>query len=708
MKFIKKSLLVAAIATALTGCDDDSFTPKEKTSNAAPVVAGNIEVTVNEKDALSFAYLLGTAEGKMPNTVNGPTGVTDADGDFLSVKNLTADMEDTTGFELEGNTILLRPSALIDSLDTGDTHTVVFTYDISDGDASVQRTATINVIGEDFEPVADGDLVANFTKDAQGMVNLLTRASDADGEALVASNIVADSGNPFEIPFTITDNQLNLDIPSIADQIAAGELVTFNYTYDIDDHRFTITRNLTVNVLGVLDVEGAPSTQAYFLSETINEQNGEVDTEGKLVDVEAVYSYDLLQNVIDREGDAMMVNTFQVNGVDGLMPGLTLVDNTLWVYPHAFNNEVVAGQSKDYNITFKMEDENGNVADGVRTLTLTVNGVENNLLVRNGFTNVGFETPAYVGTDNVNADGWTQDYFSWDCPVKNIQESSARTGSYGFRMEGKFCDYGISSGQFIPSLGKDEKYIISYWLRNSTGVNADNPFNNILGEGVGYWAGAHGRLEDNRVDVWKEDARLIDGSEFGNLSGSVGKSVSMRFTQYDGNGAHDIDDFSLVKISAYDVAERNLLSETGTFEAAETIVSSGGGVTEIKTVEANNKLYVDTTGATNLKVNIPVSLGAILPGGRYVASFDIEHINPSVNNSQVWVALSNGSESISSTATVKSAAGANKQRIDAILTEENSRSAEVDWSEETMTLNLTLPQADSQFYIDNVRLYAIP
>jgi len=704
MKILNKSLLVGAISTALVGCGNESFKPEVNTSNEAPVVSTNITKTINEKDAVSFAFLLGAADGKK----TGPGVVTDADGDPLSVKNLTSDM-DMLGFELEGNSMLLRPSVLIDTLDTGETKTIVFSYDVFDGQTSTPRTATFNVIGEDFAPVADGDLVANFTKDTTGMVDLLTRVSDADGEPLVASKVVAANSNPFEIPFTVTDNQLVLDIPSIANQIAAGELVTFNYTYEIDDHRFTLTRNLTVNVLGVLDIAGAPSTQSYFLSETINEQNGEVDAEGKLVDEASVYTYDLLQDVVDREGDAMMVNTFQVNGVDGLMPGLTLVDNTLLVYPHAFNKEVVAGQSKDYNITFKMEDENGNVADGVRTLTLSVNGVENNLLTVNGFTNSGFETPAYVGTDNVNSDGWKTDYFHWDCPVANIQESSARTGSYGFRIEGTWCHYQILSDKFIKSLGVDERYIISYWLRNSSGVNSDNFLNNILPDGADFWAGGVlGRLEDNRVDVWKEDARILDTTEFGKFNTNVSTGVAMNFMIYQETSAHDVDDFSLVKISAYDVAERNLLSETGTFEDAETIVSSGGGVAEIKAVDTNNKLYIDTTGATNLMVSIPVSVGAILPGSRYVASFDIEHINPAIDNSFVTVALSNGTESISANATVKAAAGANKHRIDAILTEENSRSAVVNWNEETMTLNLTLPQTDAKFYIDNIRLYSIP
>lgn len=711
MKIIKKSLLVGAISTALAGCGDESFKPEAKGANFAPESPGNIEVTVNEKDDIFFTFLLGTTNGFNSYSEDGVEWpkVTDGDGDLLYIENVMAtavdldgfEADDLTGFEIQGNTVLIRPSALVDDLDTGETRTVEFTYDISDGSSSISRKATLNVVGEDFMPVAEDGFVRNYTKNSDATIDLLSRVTDADGEPLTTSNFVPDAANPLDIEYTFSNNQLVLDIDSVADDINDGELVTFNFTYEISDHRFTIERDLEVNILGVLDVAGAPSTQIYFLEESINETNA--------ADAEAVHVYDLLQDVIDREGDDMEVNTFQVNGVDGLMPGLTLVDNNLYVYPNAFIDEVDAGESKDYAITYKMQDINGFVADGVRTLTLTVNGIENNLLSVNGFTNPGFEDETLVGTDNVNDGGWQPEFFNWGCGVKEIRSSSARTGSYGFRMEGDFCDYSISSAQFIPLLGAGEKYVYSYWIRSETGGANDNPYLVFLDGSLGFFNGFSSRLSDADIGVWKEDARIIDSTEFGFFNGSVGKGITHRFSVYAaaGGSGRDLDDFSLIRFSDYDESERNLLSEDGMFENNETIVSSAG-IAEIRNDGGDNKLFVDTTGTTGVTVSLPLMTGSILPGGRYMASFDIQYINHTLGDSLVYGGLSNGSESINNSANLSAASADSEQRVDVLLTEEYNRTADVEWNEETMTFDISFFQTDAQFYINNVRVYAIP
>ena len=69
--------------------------------------------------------------------------------------------------------------------------------------------------------------------------------------------------------------------------------------------------------------------------------------------------------------------------------------------------------------------------------------------------------------------------------------------------------------------------------------------------------------------------------------------------------------------------------------------------------------------------------------------------------------LSNGTDSIAANGSGMTK-GAEITTSDIIITEEFGRSAEIDWAEQTMSLNIKLSESDAQYYIDNVRLIAIP
>lgn len=717
MKTFKSSnmLLASSVILALSGCGSEDFTPAAKENNSAPMHGGDINIAFHEKDDLKFVNLLGTLSGAS----SGEGVATDADGNYLSVTDVTiqtsgsqADKIAALGAELNGNQIAIRPAAIAPFLDNDQNHTIVVNYNISDGKNKTPRTATFTFSGEDAAPVATGDLVGNFTKDAgTGELNLFTNVFDEDLEPLSVdgASIIAAGANPFDLGLTIVDNILNIDIASVSEQIPDGNKVTFNYTYKIKDHNHEIERNMVINILGVKDVPGAPLIPDYFLSSEIKE-------------TDTVQMYDLAQDVVDREGDSIVVHDITLDGGTELPYGVEVDGNVLYLDPHSYFNQVNHGEFKELLFSFKISDDQGNTSDGERTLTVKLNGEQTNMIAAAGFK-AGFEDEAQVGPldQNANAGGFVWGWAGWGCPEKAYQAESARTGKYGMRMVGSFCHFEIHN--VIPVIEDNQKYAMSYWLRNEASNGAaGNPyvplFANVGETGLDnkFWLGS--RYFDQGLDKWMEHVQLINTNESGNWNGYENLSMNFGLLKYDDSyagGSHDIDDLNLVKFGHYDTdAHDMLVADAGLFENGETIVSSGG-VVEIRDVAGDHKLYVNTSGeVSGVTISIPVKAGAIREGERFALSLDAQLINHDTlyevdANTKVeyTVSLSNGTESIAGNG-AGSTWGPDISLADIIITEEFGRSADVDWSTEMMTLNITLTEANAEYYINNVRLIAIP
>ncbi|MCI2283937.1 hypothetical protein L3081_11665 [Colwellia sp. MSW7] len=309
----------------------------------------------------------------------------------------------------------------------------------------------------------------------------------------------------------------------------------------------------------------------------------------------------------------------------------------------------------------------------------------------------------------------------WACPEKAFQAESARTGNYGMRMVGSFCHFEIHN--VIPEIEDNQKYAMSYWLRNeeSNGV-AGNPyvplFANVGETGLDnkFWVGT--RYFDQGLAKWMEHVQMINTNESGNWDGYENLSMNFGLLKYDDSyagGSHDIDDLNLVKFGHFDTAVHDMLvADAGLFENAETIVNTGG-VVEIRDDAGDHKLYVNTSGeASGVTISIPVKAGAIRVGERYALSLDAQLINhdtlyavDAATKVNFNVALSNGTDSIAGNGE-GTTVGPNDSAIDIIITEEHGRSAAIDWSTEMMTLNITFTEANAEYYINNVRLIAIP
>jgi VCBS repeat-containing protein len=216
--------------------------------NNAPTVGGALTETFSENDATQ--------------TVNLLQGAVDADGDTLSVTidNVTGDV---SGVTLNGNTLTIDPAAY-SALNTGDTAQIVYSYTISDGNGgSVAQTATINITGVDDvnnnnAPTVGDPVSATFSEDdANGTVNLLSGATDADGDALTVQNLTS-SGDDSGI--TVNGSTLSVN-PSAYGGLATGETAVITYTYNISDgNGGTVAQTATITINGADEATGDGTT----------------------------------------------------------------------------------------------------------------------------------------------------------------------------------------------------------------------------------------------------------------------------------------------------------------------------------------------------------------------------------------------------------------------------------------------------------------
>ncbi|GAB5379471.1 MAG: hypothetical protein Alis3KO_28670 [Aliiglaciecola sp.] len=720
MKTFKKSyvLLAGAMLTALTGCGGDSagdFTPEEKPNASAPTHGGDIMLNFNEKDALTFVNLLGTPNG----TATGEGVAADADGNYLTITDISITtsgprVDDIlgAGIEINGNQIGVRPLAVAPNLDTDETHTAVVSFNISDGANKTPRTATFVFEGEDFAPVIANDLIANFTRDAgSSSIDGLTDVTDADEEALTISNLVADAGNPFTLPVTINGTNIEIDVSAVENQIPDGQKVTFDFTYTVSDHRFDLERNLTLNVLGVQDIPGAPLVLNYFLSEDV------LETDGMLV-------VDLAKEIDEREGDAIVISDIALDGEEYTSSFAGEVDaNTLYFNPNAYFDEIAAGEFRDFRFTMKVSDDQGNTSDGERELIIRVNGVESNLLVANGM-DVGFEN------------GGTGFDLTWCDPGAGIQSSIVANGDASFQMLGAPCYYAVTAEAF-PDLEVGGKYYFHY---NAYVGNGDaSPYIMLSADPNGahnFWAGARPWHPANAswrpllVEFDTQSGYLATANDDGETPMDIAAQLRLFvMSAWLGNdGMPVLDDFTFVRFDNLEGVDI-LTNSPGSFEDTDYVpMTTGGGIVEVRedpNDSTNNVLFVDTTGATEaITISFPIDNGAMVSGGRYRVTYDVQYLNYTANNEagsdpninefggyQFEIVFKNPDIELDFTLFSNIWNGADYGQVQNIADETShwwGFGADTDWNSENNTVNFVLKGVGAQYIIDNIEIIRVP
>ncbi|MGR5432311.1 tandem-95 repeat protein, partial [Vibrio astriarenae] len=252
-------------------------------------------------------------------------GATDIEGDDLSVEGISYTGTDGILSDNGDGTYSFAPN---DNFN-GD---VEFTFDVSDGTDTVTANVDVSVTPVDDAPVS-GDLAYSVNEDGEitlSQEQLLSQASDVEGDDLTASNLSVDGNAEVTVnddgSFTITpDADWNGDI---------------DISFDISDGANVVqaTADLTVNPVNDLP---QPQDQAFTVEE-----------DGTLTFTDA----DLLSGATDIEGDDLSVEGISYTGTDGI-----LSDNGDGTYSFAPNDNF----NGDVEFTF-------DVSDGTDTVTANV------------------------------------------------------------------------------------------------------------------------------------------------------------------------------------------------------------------------------------------------------------------------------------------------------------------------------------------------
>ncbi|EKO3803622.1 tandem-95 repeat protein [Vibrio harveyi] len=261
------------------------------------------------------------------------TGATDIEGDNLTVEGVSYDGGDGILTDNGNGTYTFVPNENFN----GD---VNFSFDVSDGTDTVSANIDVSVTPVDDAPVS-GNLAYSVDEDGSirlSQEQLLSQASDVEGDALTASNLSVD-GNA-----TVTQND-DGSFTITPDADFNGDI---DISFDISDGTNTVqaTADLTVNPINDLPV---PQDQQFSVEE-----------DGTLQFTDA----DLLAGATDIEGDDLSVTGISYEGTDGV-----LTDNGDGTYSFAPNENF----NGDVNFSFDVSDGTDTVSANVDVSVTPVN-----------------------------------------------------------------------------------------------------------------------------------------------------------------------------------------------------------------------------------------------------------------------------------------------------------------------------------------------
>ncbi|HDM8144664.1 TPA: tandem-95 repeat protein [Vibrio harveyi] len=260
-------------------------------------------------------------------------GATDIEGDNLTVEGVSYDGGDGILTDNGNGTYTFAPNENFN----GD---VNFSFDVSDGTDTVSANIDVSVTPVDDAPVS-GNLAYSVDEDGSirlSQEQLLSQASDVEGDALTASNLSVD-GNA-----TVTQND-DGSFTIMPDADFNGDI---DISFDISDGTNTVqaTADLTVNPINDLPV---PQVQQFSVEE-----------DGTLQFTDA----DLLAGATDIEGDDLSVTGISYEGTDGV-----LTDNGDGTYSFAPNENF----NGDVNFSFDVSDGTDTVSANVDVSVTPVN-----------------------------------------------------------------------------------------------------------------------------------------------------------------------------------------------------------------------------------------------------------------------------------------------------------------------------------------------
>jgi len=340
-----------------------------------PVVVHAPDSGGNTAPQFAAALSVGMDEDATALTVDLLAGASDDENDPLAVSGFAQTAGRTATITRSGATLTLDPAQFND-LAAGQSATLTFAYDVTDGTDAVAQTLTITVTGANDAPTVAAPLTATADEDAAPVsIGLLAGASDVDtGDTLSVTAFAQTGGRAASV--TRSGGTLTLDQAQFGD-LGAGQTETLTFTYDVTDGTATVVQTLTVTVTGAND---APSVAATL-------------TAGASEDA-APLSVDLLDGATDPDaGAALSVAGLTQTG--GRAASVTESGGTLTLNPAQFT-DLAAGQTETLTFSYGVTD---GTATTPQTLTITVTGANDAPAVATPLTATADEDTAALTVD---------------------------------------------------------------------------------------------------------------------------------------------------------------------------------------------------------------------------------------------------------------------------------------------------------------------
>lgn len=583
-------LLSAAVAASLTACGgSDSGSANE--SNNAPTHNGNLTLSLTETDKTK--------------TVNLLKGATDLDaGDALRVRDLSTTEADTSGLQENFFEITVDPTAYKDSLDSGETKEIVYTYMVSDGKEDIARTLTINIEGYDEEPVFT-NLTRTFSEEAGSRTyDLLEGATDADEEPLSVANFMEADTN-IDGAATFSGTSVTIDSSVFADDIKGGDTVTLVFNYEVADHNHSLPRTLTVNVTGV-STEPEPPTV-----------NSDIEVSMATADSQVWVDLTSSPQIIDWNGDAVSADLTSLTPV-GDAPAFDFAlssENTLVVEPIAFYSQLSAGETKSFAYTYTVSDPGALTAEATVVLEVT----KSEAAAHNLLPNASFEDGTLTGWEQrpTMSDGTEVENFA----AVVTDATTAKSGDNYLQITGDVkLSYDIST---LIETGS------SYYVELPSRDKSWSNWYGSVNEGVDMLTDRF-RFSDHG---WNPNVYLSHAASF-TVDDSYNNEPTLVLESV---GNLKLDDIQLVKY-AFEQANNIVSEQDSTFEdgtAGNWILSANASISDTTVIDGMYSLYATGGGANDLVM----PAGNIQNGKRYMLEFDIHSpdYTPGDHPTRAWI-----------------------------------------------------------------------
>ncbi len=356
------------------------------TVNRVPVLSGGIpaqpDTDDNQTGRYQTAILLGSFSDPDGDTL---TGVTTS----VTVQEIRTETNalDTGSYALSpalssAGVLSFLPTGF-DALNAGESRTVTFAFDVTDGTDTASGTVKIKVdgvpeTGTNVQPAISARTLSVSAGALPTSTDLTesdggTPFNDPDGDALSVGDIRPDlSSTP---QFTLTGNDFGIADAAVFTSLAAGQIATESFDYDIVQTRpvtgetYLITNSLTVTVTGVND----PLTAQDFTA-TLDEGNGAV-----LIDLAAktMWSDPDTSDVLSATNLSIVSQSAPLfdNGTMSIINAGT----TLKLTPE-FESDLSEGDVATVVVAFDVTDGNGSTKTVRGTLTIVGQAVSHTTL----------------------------------------------------------------------------------------------------------------------------------------------------------------------------------------------------------------------------------------------------------------------------------------------------------------------------------------